>query len=97
MARRAAITPWPALAAPSSSISTAPCSAAGPRQVLNAALVDEGGCPGRSLPGDRLLYTVYDRFGENLLAMGLARAAALVAKGWSQEPVRRPAGGPCPR
>lgn len=58
-------------------------------QVLNAALVEEGVVPpGRTLPGDRLLYAFYDRFGENLLAMALARAAALVARGWSQERVR---------
>ncbi|MHB1775051.1 MAG: HAD-IB family hydrolase [Acidimicrobiales bacterium] len=57
-------------------------------QVLNAALVAEGVVPaGRSLPGDRFLYALYDRFGENLLAMALARAAALVARGWAQEAV----------
>jgi putative phosphoserine phosphatase/1-acylglycerol-3-phosphate O-acyltransferase len=58
-------------------------------QVLNAALVAQGVLPeGRSLPGDKLMYKIYDRFGENLLAMGLARAAARVAKGWSQADVR---------
>jgi putative phosphoserine phosphatase / 1-acylglycerol-3-phosphate O-acyltransferase len=64
--------------------------ASGP--VLNQALVDEGVVPaGRSLPGDRLFYAVYDRFGENLFAMSLARAAALVARGWRQEDVHRAA------
>ena len=59
-------------------------------QALNAALVAEGVLsPGRSIPGDRLLYRVYDRFGENLVAMALARAAALVARGWTQAAVRR--------
>ena len=59
-------------------------------QVLNAALVLDGVIPGnRSLPGDGLLYALYDRFGENLLAMALARAAAMVARGWSQEAVRQ--------
>ena len=49
----------------------------------------EGVIPGgRSLPGDQLFYAVNDRFGENLLAMGLVRAAARVAKGWRQDAVR---------
>ena len=62
--------------------------ASGP--VLNAALVAEGIVPeDRHVPGDRLLYAVYDRFGENPLAMGMARAAALLAKGWKQEDVLR--------
>ena len=43
---------------------------------------------GRSLPGDRLLYAVNDRFGENLFSMGLVRAAARVARGWRQEQVQ---------
>lgn len=57
--------------------------------MLNAALVAEGVVPGgRSIPGERLLYGLYDRFGENLPAMALARAAAVVARGWAQEQVR---------
>ena len=57
--------------------------------MLNKALVDEGVLPaGRSLPGDRLLYAVNDRLGENLLSMGLVRAAARVAKGWRQDQVQ---------
>jgi putative phosphoserine phosphatase/1-acylglycerol-3-phosphate O-acyltransferase len=60
--------------------------------VLNQALIDEGVvAQGRSLPGDRLFYSIYDRFGENLFAMTLARAAALVARGWRQEDVHRAA------
>src|ERR1700733_16251659 len=56
---------------------------------LNRALVDEGVLPeGRSLPGDKLLYAVNDRLGENLVSMGLVRAAARVAKGWHQEQVQ---------
>jgi putative phosphoserine phosphatase / 1-acylglycerol-3-phosphate O-acyltransferase len=63
------------------------CHASG--QVLNRALVEEGVLPeGRALPGDRLLYAVNDRLGENLFSMGLVRAAARVAKGWSQDQVR---------
>src|SRR5580704_14721509 len=58
-------------------------------QILNRALVEEGVLPeGRSLPGDKLLYAVNDRLGENLLSMGLVRAAARVAKGWRQEQVK---------
>jgi putative phosphoserine phosphatase/1-acylglycerol-3-phosphate O-acyltransferase len=62
-------------------------------QVLNHALVDEGVLPpGRSVPGDRFLYAINDRLGENLLSMGLVRAAARVARGWRQEQVQA-AGG----
>ena len=63
------------------------CRASG--QILNKALMDEGVLPqGRSLPGDRVLYAVNDRLGENLLSMGLVRAAARVAKGWRQDQVQ---------
>jgi putative phosphoserine phosphatase / 1-acylglycerol-3-phosphate O-acyltransferase len=63
------------------------CQASG--QVLNRALVDEGVLPeGRSLPGDRLLYSVNNRLGENLFSMGLVRAAARVARGWRQDQVQ---------
>ncbi|MDA8359422.1 MAG: HAD-IB family hydrolase [Actinomycetota bacterium] len=62
--------------------------ASGP--VLHSALEAEGVVrSGRTVPGDRLLYALYDRFGENLFAMALARSAALMARGWSQEGVRR--------
>jgi putative phosphoserine phosphatase/1-acylglycerol-3-phosphate O-acyltransferase len=58
-------------------------------QVLNQALVEEGVLPaGRSLPGDKLLYAINDRLGENLLSMGLVRAAARVARGWHQDQVQ---------
>jgi putative phosphoserine phosphatase/1-acylglycerol-3-phosphate O-acyltransferase len=51
--------------------------------------MDEGVLPqGRTLPGDRLLYAVNNRLGENLLSMGLVRAAARVAKGWRQDQVQ---------
>ena len=64
--------------------------ASGP--VLNAALVAEGVVDeGRALPGQGLLYSLYDRFGENVVSMGLARATARVARGWRQEDVRRAA------
>ncbi len=58
-------------------------------QALNKALVDEGVLPqGRALPGDKFLYAVNDRLGENLFSMGLVRAAARVAKGWRQSQVQ---------
>src|ERR1700734_111239 len=58
-------------------------------QTLNKALMDEGVLPqGASLPGDRVLYAVNNRLGENLFSMGLVRAAARVAKGWRQDQVR---------
>ena len=51
--------------------------------------MEEGVLPeGRSLPGDRLLYAVNDRLGENLLSMSLVRAAARVARGWRQDRVQ---------
>jgi putative phosphoserine phosphatase/1-acylglycerol-3-phosphate O-acyltransferase len=63
------------------------CRASG--QALNRALMDVGVLPqGRSLPGDKLLYAINNRLGENLLSMGLVRAAARVAKGWRQEQVQ---------
>ncbi|HEY1653446.1 MAG TPA: HAD-IB family hydrolase [Acidimicrobiales bacterium] len=63
------------------------CHASG--QVLNQALVAEGVLPeGRSLPGDKILYAINDRLGENLFSMGLVRAAARVARGWNQEQVQ---------
>src|ERR1017187_8206534 len=63
------------------------CRASG--QALNKALTDEGVLPhGRSLPGDKMLYAVNDRLGENLFSMGLVRAAARVAKGWRQSQVQ---------
>lgn len=64
--------------------------ASGP--VLNQALAAEGVVrQDHALPGQSLLYASYDRFGESVLAIGLARAAARVAKGWRQEDVRRAA------
>ena len=61
-------------------------------RVLNRALGDEGViAKDRSLPGEGLLYGVFDLLGENALSMTLARAAARVATGWDQEEVRRAA------
>ncbi len=54
--------------------------------MLHAALQAQG--IARSLPGNALLYTLYDRFGESVPAMALARAAAIAARGWSQGAVK---------
>ncbi len=63
-------------------------SASGP--VLQQAMVAEGVLPaGRHLPGERLLYGVYNSFGETLPFIGLARAAAPIMRGRSAEAVRR--------
>jgi putative phosphoserine phosphatase/1-acylglycerol-3-phosphate O-acyltransferase len=53
--------------------------ASGP--VLAEALQRAGVVPNRSLPGQGLLYMVYDRFGESLPAMALARAASSALRG----------------
>ncbi|MCL4423364.1 MAG: HAD-IB family hydrolase [Actinobacteria bacterium] len=59
-------------------------------QVLNAELRAQGVVgANRWLPGERVLYGLYDRLGENVLAMAMARAAALAARGWSQAAVQR--------
>jgi putative phosphoserine phosphatase/1-acylglycerol-3-phosphate O-acyltransferase len=57
--------------------------------VLDRALRRRGVVPGEhSLPGSNLLYSIYGRWGENLASMGLARAAAVLAGGWSQDEVK---------
>ena len=61
--------------------------ASGP--ALNRALMASGVLKERRiLPGESLLFSVFDRIGENAASMGLARAAARLAKGWSQEEAR---------
>ncbi len=63
-------------------------SASGP--VFHAALEAEGVLsPGRHLPGDRLMYGFYDRFGESVPFIGLARAAAAVMRNRSADATRR--------
>jgi putative phosphoserine phosphatase/1-acylglycerol-3-phosphate O-acyltransferase len=63
-------------------------SASGP--VFQEAMVAEGVLPsGRHLPGDGLLYAMYNRFGESILFMGLARAAAQVMRNRPAEATRR--------
>ena len=58
-------------------------------QVLSHALIDEGVLSsGHRIPGAKLLFGFYDRFGENLLSMGLTRAGAVAARGWSTDAVQ---------
>jgi len=57
--------------------------------VLDRALRRRGVVPhDRTLPGAGILYALYERLGENLASMALARAAAMVAGGWRQDEVR---------
>ncbi|MBF6556618.1 MAG: HAD-IB family hydrolase [Acidimicrobiales bacterium] len=63
-------------------------SASGP--VFQQAMEAEGVLsPGRHLPGDRLVYGFYDRFGETVPFIGLARAAAMVMRNRSADATRR--------
>ncbi len=61
--------------------------ASGP--LITEALRSAGIAPQRDIPGQRLLYRIYDVIGETLPSMALARAAAVVAKGWSADAVRQ--------
>ena len=61
--------------------------ASGP--LISEALQSAGIAPERGLPGQGLLYRVYDLVGETLPSMALARAAAVIAKGWSADAVRQ--------
>jgi putative phosphoserine phosphatase/1-acylglycerol-3-phosphate O-acyltransferase len=63
-------------------------SASGP--VLQEAMAAEGVLtPGRHLPGEGLLYGFYNRFGESVPFIGLARAAALYMQNRSADATRR--------
>ncbi len=63
-------------------------SASGP--VIQQALVAEGVLEaGRHLPGDQVMYAFYNRFGESVAFMGLARAAARAMRNRSAAATRR--------
>ncbi len=63
-------------------------SASGP--VFQEAMEAEGVLsPGRHLPGDSLLYGLYNRFGESVPFIGLARAAATVMRNRRSDATRR--------
>lgn len=58
--------------------------------VLSEAMRAEGLFEGRpSLPGERLLYGVYEAVGESLPFMAMVRAAVRFVKGWPADSVRR--------
>ena len=59
--------------------------ASGP--VFTAALREAGVVPDRPIPGEGLLYKVFDIVGETLPGMALARQAASFAAGWSADAV----------
>jgi putative phosphoserine phosphatase/1-acylglycerol-3-phosphate O-acyltransferase len=61
--------------------------ASGP--VINRALLDAGVRGFAQLPGEHLLYRLYDLVGETLPSMALARGAAVAARGKPTEAVRR--------
>ena len=63
--------------------------ASGP--LLTEALQAAGIAPSTSVPGQSLLYRLFDIVGETLPSMALARGAALIAKGWSRTAVREAA------
>jgi len=54
---------------------------------FRTALVESGLAPDRRIPGVGALGWVYDSLGESLPAIALARAAALVSRGWPVERV----------
>jgi len=59
--------------------------ASGP--AIGAALRDAGVLPARRLPGEGLVYKVFDLIGETLPSMAMARQAVTVASGWSADAV----------
>ncbi len=64
--------------------------ASGP--VITEALRAAGVVPDRHIPGEGLVYKVFDIVGETLPAMLLTRQAARVAKGWNRAAVQARAG-----
>ncbi len=64
--------------------------ASGP--VLTEALIQAGVAPDRHIPGLSAVYRVNDVLGESVVAMGMARMAANVARGWAPDAVREAAG-----
>ncbi len=61
--------------------------ASGP--LITEALAKAGLVSDRTLPAQQAIYRVFDLVGENLPSIGLARAAALAAKGWSFDTMRQ--------
>lgn len=61
--------------------------ASGP--IISESLRTLGVLPDRQLPGESLVYKVFDTIGETLPAMLITRQAARVAKGWDRATVQR--------
>lgn len=61
-------------------------NASGP--LITEALIAAGLVNERTLPAQQAIYRVFDVIGESLPSIGLARAAALAAKGWSIDTMR---------
>ena len=61
--------------------------ASGP--LITEALVNAGVVPAGRLRGQDFIYRIYNLIGETLPSMALARGAALAAKGWSADAVRK--------
>jgi putative phosphoserine phosphatase/1-acylglycerol-3-phosphate O-acyltransferase len=61
--------------------------ASGP--IISDALREEGLLPDRSIPGQGLVFRVFDLVGETRPSMYLTRQLARVANGWDQERARR--------
>jgi putative phosphoserine phosphatase/1-acylglycerol-3-phosphate O-acyltransferase len=59
----------------------------GSGQVFSEAM-RTAGLLGRAIPGENALYGLFNRLGENLLGMALARQAATLAKGRARAPVQ---------
>jgi putative phosphoserine phosphatase/1-acylglycerol-3-phosphate O-acyltransferase len=64
---------------------------------MNEALGETGLTGGRRLPGERLLYGIYNLMGETLPSMALTRGLALMARGWSSGLVREAGKGAAER
>lgn len=60
--------------------------ASGP--VISEALRQMGVLGNRTIPGENLVYKIFDTVGETLPAMALTRTAARFAAGWSRDAVR---------
>jgi putative phosphoserine phosphatase/1-acylglycerol-3-phosphate O-acyltransferase len=58
---------------------------------INQALFEAGLVKRSGLPGQALMMSVYDVFGESLPSMALARGAALAARGWPTAEVHKAA------
>ncbi|HEX4539530.1 MAG TPA: HAD-IB family hydrolase [Acidimicrobiales bacterium] len=56
---------------------------------INESVAEAGLTGGRRLPGEALLFGIYNLMGETLPSMALTRSAALMARGWPADVVRQ--------